>query len=218
MSRATRIMRPVQLLRHQARPAGATTEKWEFTFRIYRLLWKVSYGPVSHEQNRGYTSLILNHICQESGRGRGVRLARTNPSAPLDARSGAGMTMGPRRGGSRTAPTSRWATDFGCEMDANEHSLGFFLAALPRRTDDTPSLPCRREPIPAPTPRFPLVGGNDGGPASAGMVAGSCHSERSEESKATACAYTSSLDSRSAPAPSSDAGAEMTMGPRRGGS
>ena len=128
------------------------------------------------------------------------------------------MTMGPRRGGSRTAPTSRWATDFGCEMEADEHSLGFFLAALPRRTDDTPSLPCRREPIPAPTPGFPLVGGNDGGPASAGMVAGSCHSERSEESKATACAYTSSLDSRSAPAPYSDAGAEMTMGPRRGGS
>ena len=218
MSRATRIRRPVQLLRHQARPAGATTEKWEFTFRIYRLLWKVSYGPVSHEQNRGYTSLILNHICQEAGRGRGVRLARTNPSAPLDSRSVAGMTMGPRRGGSRTAPTSRWATDFGCAMAADEHSLGFFLAALPRRTDDTPSLPCRREPIPAPTPGFPLVGGNDGGPASAGMVAGSCHSERSEESKATAGAYTSSLDSRSAPAPYSDAGAEMTMGPRRGGS
>ena len=142
--------------------------------------------------------------------------SRSVPAPHSDA--GAEMTMGSHRGGSRTAPTSRWATDSGCETEADEHSLGFFLAALPRRTDDTPSLPCRREPIPAPTPRFPLVGGNDGGPASAGMVAGSCHSERSEESKATAIAYTSSLDSRSAPAPYSDAGAELTMGSRRGGS
>ena len=46
---------------------------------------------------------------------------------------------------------------------------------------------------------------------SAGMVAGSCHSERSEESKATAIAYTSSLDSRSAPAPYPDTGSGMTV-------
>ena len=46
---------------------------------------------------------------------------------------------------------------------------------------------------------------------SAGMVAGSCHSERSEESKATAIAYTSSLDSRSVPAPYPDTGSGMTV-------
>ena len=142
MSRATRIMRPVQLLRHQARPAGATTEKWEFTFRIYRLLWKVSYGPVSHEQNRGYTSLILNHICQEAGRGRGVRLARTNPSAPLDTRSGAEMTMD-LVGAVREPPLHRAGQPTLDVQWRQPSSLGFFLAA----PDDTPSLaPCAIAP------------------------------------------------------------------------
>ena len=41
------------------------------------------------------------------------------PQTPLlDSRSWAGMTMGTRRGGARTAPTSHWATDFGCGMAA----------------------------------------------------------------------------------------------------
>ena len=55
-------------------------------------------------------------------------------TSSLDSRSVAGMTAGPRRGGSRTAPTSRWATDFGCEMAAAEHCLGLFVAVLLRMT------------------------------------------------------------------------------------